>query len=482
MEVSSMTTKKASKSPFRYERQNAWERYGSEKEREAIFTFAEEYREFLSVCKTERACVQFGTDLLEAQGFINLEGKKNPKPTDKVYMTWHGKALAAFIPGKRPLTEAGCSMLLAHIDSPHLDLKPHPLYEEEHMALLKTHYYGGIKKYQWTTLPLALWGTVVLENGKKVEIVLGEDEDAPILLVTDLLPHLAAKQQDGKKLSEAITGEQLNVLVGSIPMTVDDDTVKESIKESILQHLHKTYGMIEEDFISAELQLVPAGKARDVGFDRSMLGGYGHDDRVCAYAGLQALLTAKPLERSALVLWIDKEEIGSDGVTSAQGPFLDIFLEKLMALKGSDCCDKCSCGLRDLYARSDAISADVSVVLDPTYKGVHEARNTCRLGHGMIIEKYTGRGGKALASESNAEFVARVRQVLNAAKVPWQTGEIGKIDEGGGGTICKYIANRGVSILDAGVGVLSMHAPWEVISKADLYSLVAGYRAFIEGI
>jgi aspartyl aminopeptidase len=458
-----------------YTRKNAWEEFTNLTDQQTISDFADDYKIFLSNNKTERKCVATGKTILEEQGFTAIENakvSKSPK-SYKYYTTYQNKNLAALIAGKQPITQ-GINFVLSHVDAPRLDLKPQPLYEDDQFALLKTHYYGGIKKYQWTALPLAIYGIVLTQDGSEIEIELGDELEDPIFMISDLLPHLARKQQN-KTLKEAIEGEALNVLVGTIP--IEDKDIKERIKLSVLEYLYNAYRMTEEDFISAEIELVPAGKARDLGFDRSMIGAYAHDDRSCSWTALQALLTAEQPKKPAMLIWTDREEIGSDGMTGSQGAFLEIFISQVLEKMGIEPTQNT---LQTIFNNSAAISADVDALFDPTYKSVFDPPNTGHMNHGVIVTKYTGHGGKYGSSEASAEFTARIRKVFNEANVPWQTGQLGKVDEGGGGTIAKYIANKGINIIDCGPGVLNMHAPWEIVSKIDIYSTYLAYKAFYE--
>jgi len=459
-------------SPLLWERKSFWETAPASEQQKA-FSFSEDYKKFLSQVKTEREAVRWGEKVAQKNGFSLLTDLSKLKAGDKVYWLNKDKNIIFAILGKEPLAKKGFNIIASHIDSPHLDLKVRPLYEEEKLAYLKTHYYGGIKKYHWPTLPLALHGVICTSRGKQ-KICLGEDEDDPIFMITDLLPHLGHKKQLTKPLGEAISGEELNILVGGVP--VKEKKVKEKVKAAILALLNKKYGLKEEDFFSADLQAVPAGKARDVGFDRSLVAAYGHDDRVCAYTSLMALLSLKkPLAKTQICFWVDKEEIGSEGVSSAQALFLEMFIEKLLSLQGGQ--DSWQ-GTLAAFSRSVAISSDVTCAYDPDYKEVYEANNTARLGCGLAVEKYTGGGGKYTASEASAELAAKIKEALDKEKVNWQSGGMGKIDEGGGGTIAKYLANRGLETIDCGIPLFNMHAPYEIASKADIYSAYQAYLAF----
>jgi len=363
----------------------------------------------------------------------------------------------------------GVRLAIAHIDSPRLDLKPNPLYEANDLALFKTHYYGGIKKYQWTAVPLALHGTVVLKNGEKISVCVGEKDDEPCFCVTDLLPHLA-QEQNAKTMAKGFTGEDLNVLIGSRPFK--DDKESELVKLNIMNLLHEQYKITEADFLSAELELVPAYKARDIGFDRSMVGGYGHDDRICAYPALMAAIGCKTPRQTSITVLVDKEETGSDGNTGMQSDYMKYFIFDLAKSEGLE-------GYRVL-SKSKCLSADVNAAFDPTYASVYEANNSCYLNNGVVITKYTGHGGKYDTSDASAEFMAEIRLLLDKENILWQTGELGKVDQGGGGTIAKYVANLNVDVIDLGVPVLSMHSPFEVASKVDLYMAYRAFTSFFE--
>ena len=440
--------------------------------REDIFYFGEEYKKFLDAGKTERECAAFIKDAAREKGFVDIDyAIKNGlnKPGTKVYSIGHKKTAILAILGENA-TEDGMNMIGSHIDAPRLDLKQNPLYEDSQTALLKTHYYGGIKKYQWVTIPLALHGVFIKEDGSEVTVNIGEDVDDPVFVITDLLPHLASQQMQ-KKMSEGVIGENLNVLIGSIPLSDE----KDSIKENILTLLNKKYGIIEEDFVSAELEIVPADKAKDVGLDRSLIGAYGQDDRVCSFGALRSILDTDHPVNTAVSIFTDKEEIGSMGNTGAESVLLENFILKLISLeKGS--CDIMT--LRKAFENAKMLSSDVNPAVDANFKDVQDLKNASYLGKGILIEKYTGARGKAGGSDANAEFVAYVRNILNEANVTWQTGEIGKVDQGGGGTIAQYVANLGASVLDTGVAILSMHSPYEVTSKVDVYMNYLANKAF----
>lgn len=457
-----------------YKRQNVWEKVDEEYIKKA-FDFCEEYKSFLDASKTEREFAANTEKLAIGAGFKNLDdliaANKKLKPGDKVYHINRKKSAVLAVIGSKPVTD-GVNILGAHIDAPRLDLKQNPLYEDTEMSFFKTHYYGGIKKYQWLTIPLAIHGIVVKGDGTPVEIVIGEGEDDPVFHITDLLPHLAREQMQ-KKMSEAVTGEGLNLLLGSMPFR--DEKVKEKVKLNILNILNKRYGIVEEDFRSAELEIVPAQRARDVGFDKSMVGGYGQDDRVCAYPALKALIDIDVPDRTAVCLLTDKEEIGSMGNTGAQSSLLQDFLANIIALSDDSYSDL---KLRTCLSKSKMLSADVNAAVDPNYDSVYEKKNATYLGHGIVLQKYTGARGKYDSSDASAEFVGEVRKLFNDNGIMWQTGELGKVDEGGGGTIAQYAANLGIDVLDCGVAVLSMHSPFEITSKIDVYMTYNAYKVF----
>ena len=464
------------------ERKNAWSKYTSEKDVKKVMEFGEEYRQFLSACKTERECVEFFVNKAKEAGYLDLEdviakGKKL-KAGDRVYAVNKGKMLAMFNIGTEPL-ENGLNILGAHIDSPRMDLKQNPLYEDTDLALLDTHYYGGIKKYQWVTIPLALHGVLVKKTGEVVNVNVGEDESDPVFGISDLLIHLAADQMD-KKGAKVVEGEDLNVIVGSIPgFDKKGEKEKESVKKNILKLLKDKYDIEEEDFISAEIEVVPAGPARDFGFDRSMILGYGHDDRVCAYPSFMALVnTTKKLNKTACALLVDKEEIGSVGATGMQSKFFENTLAELYNCVG----DYSELKLRRALTNSKVLSSDVSAALDPNYASAFEKNNAAYLGRGLVFNKYTGARGKSGSNDACAEYVGEVRGIMDKDNVCWQTAELGKVDQGGGGTIAYIMGNMGMNVIDAGIPVLSMHAPYEAVSKIDVFEAYKGYIAFIKNI
>lgn len=427
--------------------------------------FCEEYKNFLDHAKIEREAVVYSIEAAKNAGFEEFDYNKSYSAGDKVYVNNRGKALMLAVIGKNG-THNGVRLGIAHIDSPRLDLKPNPLYESNDLALFKTHYYGGIKKYQWPTVPLALHGVVALKDGSSVKIEIGEDESEPCFCVTDLLPHLAVDQMS-QVMTKAFNGEHLNVLVGSRPFNEDEES--ESVKLMVLSILFDKYGITEEDFLSADLHMVPAFKARDLGFDRSMIGAYGHDDKVCAYPALMAALDTELPESTIITVLTDREEIGSDGNTGMKSTYLIDFIADLAKADGEE--------TRHVMAKTTCLSADVNAAFDPTYAGAFEANNSSYINNGAVITKYTGSGGKYSTSDASAEYMAKVRKILDDAGVLWQTGELGKVDGGGGGTIAKFVANYNADVVDLGVPVLSMHAPMEVVSKLDVYMT---YRALYE--
>ncbi len=430
--------------------------------------FCEGYKKFLDNCKTEREAVAYTKELAIKEGYTEFDPEKAYNTGDKVYYINRNKALILCTFGTESLKN-GVKIVASHIDSPRLDLKPNPLYEDAELALFKTHYYGGIKKYQWTAIPLALHGVIYRKDGACITVNVGEDEGDPAFVVTDLLPHLD-KKQASKPLEEAILGENLNVLIGSRPF--GNDKGSEMVKLNIMKLLNEKYGIIEEDFLSAELEVVPAFKAVDIGFDRSMIGSYGHDDRVCAYPSVIAAFDAKTPKYTSVTVITDKEETGSDGVTGMQSAYLKHFIADLARTQGLEG--------RDVIRASECLSADVNAGFDPIYPSVHDAMNAAYLNKGIVVTKYTGSRGKSGTSDANAEYMSKIRSLFDGANVAWQTGELGKVDEGGGGTVAKYVANLGVEVVDVGVPVLSMHAPFEVVAKLDVYMAYKGFKAFLE--
>ncbi len=447
-----------------------WDRL-SARERKKALAFCNGYKSFLDVSKTEREAVSEIVTLARKKGF-----SETPDPPLRFLSTNRDKNVALAVLGTAPLTE-GLRIVISHIDAPRLDLKQNPLYEDVDLTLLRTHYYGGIKKYQWVAIPLAFHGTIIKKDGSKLSLTIGEDEKDPVFTICDLLPHLSHKVQDTKRLQEAIVGEKLTILAGSIPFP--DEEAKERFKLNILDLLHKRWGLIEEDFLSAEIEVVPAFKARDIGFDESLIGGYGQDDRVCAYCSLQAILSLQGQPRqTSVALFLDKEEIGSDGNTGAKSTFLEIVVSDLLRLAGHP---PTSDAVRQTLFHSKAISADVNGAINPNYQDVHEKQNAARAGYGVCLTKFTGSGGKYNANDATAEYVGEIRRLFNEKGVVWQMAELGKVDEGGGGTIAKYLAKYGMDMIDCGTALLGMHSPFEVSSKMDVYETFKAYQAFYEG-
>ena len=460
------------------ENKTAWGKYDEAKLKD-VFALSDGYKKFISDCKTERECVDEVIRQAEAEGYRNLQdivtkGEKL-QAGDKVYAQNMGKAIALFLIGQKPL-EQGMNLLGAHIDSPRIDIKQVPLYEDTELALLDTHYYGGIKKYQWVTLPLAIHGVIAKKDGTTVTVAIGEKDDDPVVGISDLLVHLSASQMD-KKANKVIEGEDLNVLIGSIPLAnVAKEKEKEAVKANILKLLSDTYGIVEEDFLSADLEVVPAGRARDYGFDRSMIMGYGQDDRVCAYTSMKALFEAESPEKTAVCILVDKEEVGSIGATGMHSRFFENAVAELM-----NCCGEFSeLKLRRAFQNSKMLSSDVSAAFDPNYPAVNEKKNTAYFGKGLVFNKYTGSRGKGGCNEANAEYMAELRRIMEENQVSFQTSEIGKVDEGGGGTIAYIMAQYNMEVIDSGVPVMNMHAPWEITGKADVYEAYCGYKAFLK--
>ena len=430
--------------------------------------FAEGYKEFLNAAKTERETVTWAVKAAEEAGFVPFDPKKKYEAGDKVYYNNRGKAMCLAVIGKKG-AKKGVRIAAAHIDSPRIDLKPIPLYEANELALLKTHYYGGIKKYQWTAIPLSMHGKIIRKDGSEVTVNVGEQPEDPQFCITDILPHLG-KDQMGKKLGEAIMSEDLNVLVGSLPLT--DGEGEQLFKLNIMNILHQQYGIVESDLISAELEFVPAFKAVDIGFDRSMIGAYGHDDRVCAYPALEAIFKCKTPEYTAITVLADKEEIGSVGNTGLASEFLNYFVADLAAAEDLEA--------RHVYSQSTCLSADVTAAYDPTYASAFEAGNSCYLNRGVGVAKYTGSRGKGGSNDANAEFVGQVRRIFEDNDVLWQIGELGKVDQGGGGTVALDISRMNADVIDVGVPVLSMHSPFEVVSKLDVYMAFKAFKSYFE--
>lgn len=451
-------------------RKNAWEKY-NEKEMKQVMAFNDDYKHYITVGKTERACVNESIKLAEAKGYKNLNGMKTLKTGDKVYATNMDKNIALFTIGKKPLEE-GMRILGAHIDSPRLDVKQNPLYESEGFALLDTHYYGGIKKYQWVTLPLSLHGVVIKKDGTKIDVVIGEDDSDPVVGISDLLVHLSADQLQ-KTAGKVIEGEDLDVTIGSIPLK---DTEKDAVKVNVLKILKEKYDFEEEDFISAEIEVVPSGAARDYGLDRSMVMGYGHDDRVCAYTSLAAILDSEVCDYTSCTILVDKEEVGSIGATGAQSMFFENTVAEMLALMN----ETSELKLRRAMQNSKMLSSDVSAGFDPLYAGVNERKNSAFLGQGVVFNKFTGSRGKGGCNDANPEYIATLRKIMDDANINFQTAELGKVDQGGGGTIAYILGNYNMNVIDAGVAVLNMHAPWEVVSKVDVYEAYQAYKVFLK--
>ena len=461
------------------ERKNAWKKY-SDEDKNNVFTFADEYKTFISECKTERECVKEGVRLLKEAGYADLKDviadNRTLKAGDKVYAVNMNKALVAFNIGEEPIS-AGMNILGAHIDSPRLDIKQNPLYEETGLVLIDTHYYGGIKKYQWVAIPLAIHGVVALKNGTTVEIVIGEDMSDTVVGVSDLLIHLASEQME-KKGTKVVEGEALDILVGSMPQEKEecDKEAKDAVKKNILAILKDKYGIEEEDFLSAELEAVPAGPARDYGIDRSMIMGYGHDDRVCAYPSLIALINSSEVKRTGVCILVDKEEIGSVGATGMQSRFFENTVAELLNLFD----DYSEIKLKRCLANSRMLSSDVNAAFDALYAEAFQKNSSSFMGKGVVFNKFTGSRGKSGSNDANAEYLAVLRNIMDNHNVHFQMSELGKVDAGGGGTIAYIMSLYGMEVIDCGVAVLNMHAPWEVTSKADIYETYKCYKAFLK--
>lgn len=458
-----------------YKKTNGWKDISKE-EIEKIFAMGEEYKKVLDIGKTEREFIDFSEELAKECGFIDARKKEKLTPGDKVYYINREKNIALVVVGRENILN-GINYVVSHIDSPRLDLKANPLYEEFELAYMRTHYYGGLKKYQWVSMPLALHGVVILADGTKVKIIIGEHENDPVFTIPDILPHLDRNIQGDRKAREVIKGEELQILVGSIPSSIKDKEIKDLVKYSILERLNSVYGIEEEDFISAELELVPSQKAKDIGIDRSLIGSYGQDDRICGYTSLRAILDIEIPEKTAVCFLADKEEIGSDGSTGLQSQFLEFFT--------SDLISKLTESYSDLYLRktlwnSKALSSDVTVGIDPIFKSVNEEQNTARLNYGIVLTKYTGAGGKYDTNDADAEYVGEIRRLFNINNIKWQTGMLGKVDEGGGGTVAKFLAMKGIKTIDVGPALLAMHSPFEVSSKLDVYETYRAYKAFFK--
>lgn len=453
------------------DKKTGWENIDEAKKNE-MMGYCNSYMDFLNSGKTEREIVKESVKIAEINGFRNINNIEKLNPGDKVYFVNREKSLYLAVIGYDNI-EKGLNVIGAHADSPRLDLKPNPIYEDDGFAFFKTHYYGGIKKYQWTTIPLAIHGVVVKRNGEKVEVKIGEDEQDPIFVITDLLPHLAQEQME-RKLKDGIKGEELNILIGSIPY--NDKDVKEKVKLNILNILNQKYGIIEKDFLSAELEIVPAFKARSLGFDQSMVAAYGQDDKVCVYTSLTALMNVDNPKTTAVCIISDKEEIGSMGNTGMESHVFDTFISEILNKLGVNRPNL----LDKVFCNSRMLSADVDAGLDPTFSFVDEKNNSAYLGRGVGLNKYTGARGKSGASDANAEFVGFIRDIFENNDIPYQVSELGKVDAGGGGTIAYILANKGMDVIDCGVPVLSMHAPYEVTSKFDIYTAFSAYKAFLK--
>ncbi len=449
------------------QKKNGFFKLGEEEVKQA-YDFAEGYKNFLNESKTEREAVDYAVAAAEAKGFVPFDPTVKYVAGDKVYYNNRGKSICLAVIGKNG-TKNGVRISAAHIDSPRIDLKPIPLYESNDTAMFKTHYYGGIRKYQWVAMPLAMHGVVVKKNGETVEIKIGEKDGDLNFCITDLLPHLA-QEQSTKTLSAAFTGEDLNITVGSRP--VNDEKAKDAFKLNTMKILNEMYGIVEDDFLSAEIEFVPAFKANDVGFDRALIGSYGHDDRVCAYPALQAIFDVVDPEDTVMTVFADKEEVGSDGNTGLNSSYMKYFIEDLAKMDGLEG--------RHVLSKSTCLSADVTAAYDPNYPSAFEPRNSCYVNYGIGVAKYTGARGKGGTSDANAEFVAKVRKVFDEANVMWQMGELGRVDLGGGGTVAKYVANLNIDVIDVGVPVLSMHSPYEVVAKLDVWMAYKGFKAFFE--
>ena len=448
---------------------NTWEKYKDNLNE--VMEYNEGYKDYISKNKTERACVKDSIRLAKEKGFKPLDSFETLKPGDKVYVNNRDKNIALFVIGNKPLTE-GMRILGAHIDSPRMDLKQNPLYESEGFVLADTHYYGGVKKYQWVTIPLSLYGVIAKKDGTVVDVVIGEDDNDPVVGISDLLIHLAAEQLD-KKAAKVIEGENLDVTLGSMPLVGEE---KDAVKANILKLLKDKYDIEEEDFVSAEIEVVPSGKARDYGLDRSMIAGYGHDDRVCVYTSLTAILDMDVCDYTCCTILVDKEEIGSVGATGAQSLFFENTVGEMLVKMGIDSFVQ----TRLTLSRSKMLSSDVSAGVDPLFVSVNDKKNAAYLGNGIVFNKYTGARGKSGSNDASAEYVARIRAVMDESNIHYQTAELGKVDLGGGGTIAYILGNYNMDVIDAGIAVLNMHAPMEVVSKVDVYETYQAYKAFLK--
>ena len=452
---------------------NLWKKY-TEKQKSQVFKFSDGYKKYIDAAKTEREFVEITIEKLEKNGFTNIDKKKSIKKGDKIYFNNREKNIIGMIIGEEEISK-GINMIVSHIDSPRLDLKPNPIMEDQEFAMLNTHYYGGIKKYQWGATPLALHGVIFIKNGKKITLKIGEKDTDPVFSIPDVLPHLSYKVQDDRKARDVLKGEELKLLFGNMP--IKDDDAKQPVKKFIMDKLKKDYGIEDEDFFTAEIQIVPAGKARDVGLDASMIGAYGQDDRVCAYTSMEAFYEVEKPKKTAMVYLADKEEVGSEGSTGLQSNFLEYALGKVLSMSDKNYNDQI---LRETLWNSRALSSDVTVGVDPIFKSIHDFDNAARLSYGIAMAKYTGHRGKSSSNDADAEFMQEIRQTFEKEKIEYQIGGFGKVDEGGGGTVAKFLANFGIRTVDAGPALLSMHSLFEISSKADVYETYRAYKAFIK--
>ena len=450
---------------------NLWKKY-TEKQKSQVFKFSDGYKKYIDAAKTEREFVEITIEKLEKNGFTNIDKKKSIKKGDKIYFNNREKNIIGMIIGEEEISK-GINMIVSHIDSPRLDLKPNPIMEDQEFAMLNTHYYGGIKKYQWGATPLALHGVIFLKNGKKITLKIGEKDTDPVFSIPDVLPHLSYKVQDDRKARDVLKGEELKLLFGNMP--IKDDDAKQPVKKFIMDKLKNDYGIEDEDFFTAEIQIVPAGKARDVGLDASMIGAYGQDDRVCAYTSMEAFYEVEKPKKTAMVYLADKEEVGSEGSTGLQSNFLEYALGKVLSMSDKNYNDQI---LRETLWNSRALSSDVTVGVDPIFKSIHDFDNAARLSYGIAMAKYTGHRGKSSSNDADAEFMQEIRQTFEKEKIEYQIGGFGKVDEGGGGTVAKFLANFGIRTVDAGPALISMHSLFEISSKADVYETYRAYKAF----
>ena len=450
---------------------NLWKKY-TEKQKSQVFKFSDGYKKYIDAAKTEREFVEITIEKLEKNGFTNIDKKKSIKKGDKIYFNNREKNIIGMIIGEEEISK-GINMIVSHIDSPRLDLKPNPIMEDQEFAMLNTHYYGGIKKYQWGATPLALHGVIFIKNGKKITLKIGEKDTDPVFSIPDVLPHWSYKVQDDRKARDVLKGEELKLLFGNMP--IKDDDAKQPVKKFIMDKLKNDYGIEDEDFFTAEIQIVPAGKARDVGLDASMIGAYGQDDRVCAYTSMEAFYEVEKPKKTAMVYLADKEEVGSEGSTGLQSNFLEYALGKVLSMSDKNYNDQI---LRETLWNSRALSSDVTVGVDPIFKSIHDFDNAARLSYGIAMAKYTGHRGKSSSNDADAEFMQEIRQTFEKEKIEYQIGGFGKVDEGGGGTVAKFLANFGIRTVDAGPALLSMHSLFEISSKADVYETYRAYKAF----